>query len=76
MMQVAVRDAKNRLSKLGNKAHAGERIVVTRNGQPWFDLVPHERKGRRITTLENVRPTISLKQAIAPVTEEDVPGWL
>jgi prevent-host-death family protein len=76
MMQVAVREAKNRLSKLGNRAHAGERIVVTRNGQPWFDLVPHERKGRRITPLRNVKPTISLQEAIAPITEEDVPGWL
>ncbi len=75
-MQVAVKDAKNGLSKLGNKAHAGERIVVTRNGQPWFDLVPHERRKRRITPLRHVRPTISLEAAMAPVEEKDVPGWL
>ena len=74
-MQVAVREAKNILSKLGNKAHAGERIVVTRNGQPWFDLVPHDRKGRRITPLRHVKPTISMEAAIAPVVKEDIPGW-
>jgi prevent-host-death family protein len=74
-MHVAVREAKNNLSKLGNQAHAGERIVVTRNGKPWFDLVPHERKGRRTTPLRDVRPTISLEAALAPVAEEDIPGW-
>ena len=74
-MQVAVKEAKNTLSKLGNKAHAGARIVITRNGKPWFDLVPHTRKGRRITPLPNVKPTISLEEAIAPVAAEDIPEW-
>ncbi len=74
-MQVAVREAKNSLSKLGSKAHAGERIVVTRNGHPWFDLVPHVRASRRTVPLRHVTPTISLKEAIAPVAEEDIPGW-
>ena len=74
-MQVAVREAKNTLSKLGQKAHAGERIVVTRNGEPWFDLVPHRRKGRRTSPLPHVKPTISVEEAIAPVASEDIPGW-
>lgn len=75
-MEVAIREAKNRLSKLGNKAHAGERIVVTRHGQPWFDLVPHEGIKRRTTPLRQVKPTITLEEAIAPVSEEDVPEWI
>jgi len=66
-MQVAVKEAKNTLSKLGQKAHAGARIVVTRNGKPWFDIVPHVNKGRRTKPLPNVKPTISLAEAIAPV---------
>ena len=74
-MQVAVREAKNILSRLGNKAHAGERITVTRNGHPWFDLVPHAGEPRRTKPLRNVMPTISLEDAIAPVAEEDIPGW-
>jgi prevent-host-death family protein len=74
-MQVPVREAKNILSKLGNKAHAGERIVVTRNGHPWFDLVPHVSQARRTRPLRNVTPSISLEDAVAPVAEEDVPGW-
>ena len=75
-MQVAVREAKNKFSTLGKRAHSGERIVVTRNGKPWFDLVPHGRKERKITPLRNVKPTISLEEAISPVPEEDVPGWI
>jgi prevent-host-death family protein len=74
-MQVAVKEAKNTLSKLGKKAHAGERIVVTRNGKPWFDLVPHRSKGRRTTPLPGVKPTMSLEEAIAPVEAEDIPEW-
>ena len=74
-MHVAVKEAKNTLSKLGQKAHAGARIVVTRNGVPWFDLVPHRRKVRRTTPLPGVKPTISLEEAIAPVAAEDIPEW-
>jgi len=75
-MEVAIREAKNKLSALGNKAHRGERIVITRNGSPWFDLVPHEGKKRRTTPLRRVNPTISIDAAIAPVAEKDVPGWI
>jgi prevent-host-death family protein len=75
-MQIPVREAKNILSKLGNRAHAGERIVVTRHGRPWFDLVPHEGKKRRTSPLRHAKPTISLEAAIAPVAEQDLPGWL
>lgn len=75
-MQVAIREAKNNFSQLGNKAHDGETIVITKNGKPWFDLVPHRQSERRISSLPGVKPTISIEEAIAPVDEEDVPGWL
>lgn len=75
-MHVAVKEAKNTLSKLGRKAHAGARIVVTRNGEPWFDLVPHKRQIRRTEPLPNVQPTISLEDAMAPVAAEDIPEWM
>jgi prevent-host-death family protein len=45
MSTVSTRDAKNKLIELGRRAEAGERIVVTRNGKPVFDIVPHEKKG-------------------------------
>jgi prevent-host-death family protein len=44
MTTVSIKEAKNRLSELGRKVEKGETIVVTRNGKPVFDLVPHPKK--------------------------------
>ncbi len=41
MTIVDIKDAENRLNELGRKAENGETIVVTRQGKPAFDLVPH-----------------------------------
>jgi prevent-host-death family protein len=45
MKTVSIRDAKNRLTELAREVEAGETIVVTRNGRPVFDLVPHKPRG-------------------------------
>jgi prevent-host-death family protein len=42
---VSIRDAKNRLTELAREVEAGETIIVTRNGRPVFDLVPHKQLG-------------------------------
>ena len=39
---VSVKEAKTTLTALLRLAEAGERIVLTRNGKPVADLVPHE----------------------------------
>lgn len=39
--EVSIKDAKNRFSELARSAEAGETIVITRNGKPVVDLVPH-----------------------------------
>jgi len=75
-MKVAIREAKNKLSEYGNVAHDGERVVVTRHGQPWFDLTPHRSVKRRTTPLPGVMPTVSTEEAIAAVDEKDLPGWI
>ncbi len=75
-MEVAVREAKNKLSRYGRIAHGGEKIVVTKNGKPWFDIVPHQEVIRKTTPLRDVKPTVSIEDAIAPIKEEDVPGWM
>ena len=41
MTKVSIKEAKNRFTELGRRAEAGETVVVTRNGKPAFDLVPH-----------------------------------
>lgn len=46
MKTVAIKDAKNRLTEIVRQAEAGETTVITRNGVPVADLVPHKpRKG-------------------------------
>ncbi|HJQ59149.1 MAG TPA: type II toxin-antitoxin system prevent-host-death family antitoxin [Vineibacter sp.] len=45
MKTVSIRDAKNRLTELAREVESGETIVVTRNGRPVFDLVPHQKQG-------------------------------
>jgi prevent-host-death family protein len=37
---VNVHDAKTHFSKLLDRAHAGEEIVVAKGGKPWAKLVP------------------------------------
>jgi prevent-host-death family protein len=45
MKTVSIRDAKNRLTELAREVEGGETIIVTRNGRPVFDLVPHRKQG-------------------------------
>jgi prevent-host-death family protein len=45
MTTISIREAKNRLTELARLVENGETFVVTRNGKPIFDLVPHEKKG-------------------------------
>jgi prevent-host-death family protein len=45
MKMVSIRDAKNRLLQLAREVEQGETIVVTRNGRPVFELVPHKKRG-------------------------------
>lgn len=75
-MKIGVREAKNHLSRYGRIAHDGERIVVTRHGHPWFDIVPHRTTPRRTSPLPDVKPTVTLEESVAPVTKDDVPGWI
>ncbi len=45
MATVSIKEAKNRLTALARLVEKGETVVVTRNGKPVFDLVPHQSKG-------------------------------
>jgi len=46
MTAVSIRDAKNRLTELARRVEQGETIVVTRNGRPIIDLVPHRPRAK------------------------------
>ena len=40
-MNISIKDAKNKLSEILRRVEAGESVVVTRNGRPIADVVPH-----------------------------------
>lgn len=44
-MELSIREAKARFSEAAAAAARGERVVVTRNGEPFVQLVPAQRKG-------------------------------
>ena len=41
---MSIRDARKRLFELAREVERGTTVVVTRNGKPVFDLVPHRRR--------------------------------
>lgn len=41
MRSIPIKEAKDRLTELARRVEQGETIVVTRNGKPVLDLVPH-----------------------------------
>ncbi len=45
MRTVSIKEAKDHLTALARRVEKGETVVVTRNGKPIFDLVPHRQKG-------------------------------
>ena len=44
-MELPIRDAKARLSELVAAARKGERVIITRHGQPTVELVRCDRRG-------------------------------
>jgi prevent-host-death family protein len=71
MTSVSIRDAKNRLTQLARQVERGETIVVTRNGRPVFDLVPHQpRKGLRLEVIDAFKKRLGIT-SIAPFIAED-----
>jgi prevent-host-death family protein len=45
MATISIKEAKDRLTELARRVEKGETVVVTRNGKPILDLVPHRKKG-------------------------------
>ncbi len=71
MKTVTIREAKNRLTQLAREVERGETIVVTRNGSPVFDLVPHRpRKGLRLEAIEEFKRKRGI-ETLAPFIADD-----
>ena len=48
MPTVSIKEAKDRLTVLARLVEKGETVVVTRNGKPAFDIVPHRATALRL----------------------------
>lgn len=77
MVQVSLKEAKNKFAELGRRAEAGETIVVTRHGKPAFQLVPPAKKsgidyeaGRRFLDEHGIKDPVIY---IAPDFDDPLP---
>ena len=71
MTTVSIREAKNRLTELARLVENGDRVVVTRNGRPVIDLVPHQsRRGLRLEAIEAFKAKHGIA-TIAPFIADD-----
>jgi prevent-host-death family protein len=67
-----VHAARNQLSRLLDRAHAGEEIVIAKNGQPYARLVPLEHPRPRRPGLLKGKVDDA---ALGPLTDDDLEAW-
>jgi prevent-host-death family protein len=66
MEKISISRARDHLSELVEKAEAGETIVVTRNGEPVEELVPHRRhKGIRWEGVEEFKRNYGVEKIVS-----------
>ena len=71
-MELAIREAKARLSELITAAQKGERVVITKRGVPAVELVRcRPRRGFDFEKLEETRRELGIVDA----PEEEVEEW-
>jgi prevent-host-death family protein len=71
MKTVSIRDAKNRLLQLAREVERGETIVVTRNGRPVLDLVPHQpSKGLRLEAVDEFKRKHGIETIVTYIADD------
>ena len=72
MMELALSEAKTRLSELVSAARRGERVVITQDGEPDVELVRYRKRGGiDFDRLEAARRRLGIKDA----SPEEVEAW-
>jgi prevent-host-death family protein len=69
---VNVHEAKTHLSKLLERAHAGEEIIIAKNGEPYARLGPLEHPKPRQPGL--LKGSVE-DAAIGPLTDDELDVW-
>ena len=71
MNVVSIREAKNRLTELARQVEGGQTIVVTRNGRPVFDLVPHRAaSGLRLGAIDTFKEQHGVGSVVSFVADD------
>jgi prevent-host-death family protein len=76
MRTVNVHEAKTQFSRLIDAAHAGETILVAKDGKPWARLVPLEadQTRRQPGVLRGQLQLPATEALLAPLPPEDLDG--
>lgn len=72
METVNVHEAKTNLSRLLERAHAGEEIIIAKNGKPYARLLPLDKPRARTPGLLKGKVEDSFFE---PLPEEELDGW-
>ena len=72
MERVNVHEAKTQLSRLLDRAHAGEEIIIAKNGQPYARLLPLDKPRARTPGLLQGKVEDSF---FDPLPEEELAPW-
>jgi prevent-host-death family protein len=70
MAEIGMHEAKTQLSKLVERAQAGEEIVITRRGEPAARLVPERRGGGFASLAGNWRGRVTLAEDFDELPED------
>jgi prevent-host-death family protein len=77
MKHVSIKEAKDRLPALLREVESGTRLVITRNGKPVAEVVPHsEAKGLSWETLQEWKKELGVDKLvtyIAPDFDDPLP---
>jgi antitoxin (DNA-binding transcriptional repressor) of toxin-antitoxin stability system len=63
-IHVSIKDAKNRLSQLVRQFEDGERVVITRNGQPVFEMAQPRKGGIDFEALARWKKARGIEQVV------------
>ena len=70
-IHVSIKEAKNKLSELIRSIQDGERVVLTRNGNPVADLVPHqEKKGLNFEALQEWKKRRGVDRIVTYIADD------
>jgi prevent-host-death family protein len=72
-----VHDAKTQLSRLMDRAHAGEEIILAKAGEPWARLVPYEVPAKRKREPGGLKLTGEIPDSVwfDPLPEDELELW-